>query len=88
MCVIPAQEFNPIYLGSVAVREEVAIYLLKFFYAEMSARTVLQEAFVPFLNLGIFEREEEEDTFSHYESTSHHSSMSMALRNFTFYIYI
>ena len=66
-------DVNPIYLGSVAVREEISIYLLKFFHAEMSARTVLQEAFVPFLNFRIFEREKEEEKKKiHFLVTSRH----------------
>ena len=41
------------YLGRVAVRKEIAVNLLEFFHAQVSARAVLEESFVPFLDLGV-----------------------------------
>lgn len=42
------------YLASIAIREKVAINLLKFFHWQMSAWAIFQESFVPFLYFGIW----------------------------------
>ncbi len=42
-------------LRSIAVREEIAIDLFEFFYGQVARWTVLQEAFIPLLNLGLSE---------------------------------
>lgn len=52
------------YLGCVSVGEEVAVDLFELFNAQVSARAVLQEAFVPFLDLGICIRKENEKEFN------------------------
>lgn len=42
------------YLTGITVREEIPVNLFEFFYWQMSARTIFQEAFIPFLNFGIW----------------------------------
>lgn len=41
------------YLAGVSVGEKVAVDLLELLHGQMSTGTVLEEAFVPLLNLGI-----------------------------------
>lgn len=44
-----------IYLAGIAIRKEIAVDFLEFFYRQMSAGAVFQKSFIPFLNFSVYQ---------------------------------